>query len=668
MSSSIMSNFTSQLLNNNNNNTNEEEDETEEAHNHNITPPDYSIYAIDSPPPDYITLEDTTCLQQKSIDNVTTQSCHDHISFLYSIHVILETIPQSLRYLYLCRAETRYIQWLRLLQREKPSFQSIQNMMIPPMDVMFCWYVHMLSPYRYYDDLIKNNWEFVYNYPLPLEKARDVKTKSYSGKDPLSERFWCAFIPSEPYELTLEVLQEDNERLYTCYFCHETQNSSWEEYCEMRINSKKSILCKHCGSINSCETISAYQFIKDFLNSTRKQVSLKGIMVDCNGNKAKLNTTESAAMYLMSQLVQEHQQQPIFDESMLNSSEVCQWSIVYKHLKRVNKRLERFRKGTWDVLLTITKTCYFHIISPLCIDLIQAAGRQYDFITKLVATDWPKISTLRFAIRRYGLFLHLIKQEPSLMAIPTLDIDVCWHTHMISSPKQYARYCMHVFGHLLNHNDALLEKSFLHGLESTATTWHNYFGSKIDEPYTTCPSTLSLLPPTSSSSTLPLLGKWVKQKQSVLNKKGIATKITTMDIYLNDDLNFINNKSQLTNQYETTNNNDNNIDNNDNENNNGSNPTTALLLSRYESPPPLPIPLVDMTHSVSTTTSSSFISSPSLSTKQKHDLFLASMTTIALHHQKSVNTCFGCYMNEQESSHVSYYGFIGNITGDSLIL
>jgi hypothetical protein len=105
----------------------------------------------------------------------------------------------------------------------------------------------MLSPFRYHDDLIRNSWEHVFNYPLPLEKAvsrssqynrksqltpfflrlqREVKTKSGTGKDPLSERFWAVFVPDEPYELDLEELRQD-DRVFTCVFCHESQPSTW---------------------------------------------------------------------------------------------------------------------------------------------------------------------------------------------------------------------------------------------------------------------------------------------------------------------------------------------------------------------------------------------------------------------------------------------------------
>ncbi|KAI8337644.1 hypothetical protein BC941DRAFT_452475 [Chlamydoabsidia padenii] len=296
-----------------------------------LAPPDYSLFAITTPPPDYLTLEDqTTChlglQQQKQYKLVTTpprsvtsRSCHDLISFLYSVDQMLKSIPQGLQRVYMCRAELRYIRWLQVLQREKPSHIVISNMIIPPLDVMLCWYAHMLSPYRYRDDLIRNSWEHVFNYPLPLFKTREVKTRSGTGRDPLSERFWLTFLPDEPYDLDLNELNND-ERTFTCVFCQESQPSTW------------------------------------------------GLMLDSDGQRAKSNTEKGIKVQLMARFMKFHDNDPVFTSSMLTSSTTCNWNNTLRLLKSV-RQLEDM---TWCILLDMVKSSYVGIVTPLCIDLVQA--------------------------------------------------------------------------------------------------------------------------------------------------------------------------------------------------------------------------------------------------------------------------------------------------------
>lgn len=124
--------------------------------------PGYSIYEPTTPPPDYLALveDQSTCnldtedqeqqpLQRNSIalpspQSVNIQSCHDLISFLYSVsHMLEKAIPQALQRVYICRAELRYIRWLQLLQREKPNYGSVSETILPPLGKHGTLYMHI---------------------------------------------------------------------------------------------------------------------------------------------------------------------------------------------------------------------------------------------------------------------------------------------------------------------------------------------------------------------------------------------------------------------------------------------------------------------------------------------------------------------------------------------
>lgn len=48
------------------------------------------------------------------------------------------------------------------------------------------------------------------------------------------------------------------------------------------------------------------------------------------------------------------------------------------------------------------------------------------------------------SLNRYNEFLQFIK-ESDRVCVPTLDMDLFWHTHRLS-PVAYEKYCLHYVG------------------------------------------------------------------------------------------------------------------------------------------------------------------------------------------------------------------------------
>ncbi|TGZ83493.1 hypothetical protein EX30DRAFT_393099 [Ascodesmis nigricans] len=76
--------------------------------------------------------------------------------------------------------------------------------------------------------------------------------------------------------------------------------------------------------------------------------------------------------------------------------------------------------------------------------LPSAILRQYTFITKmhhLLFLRSPTLpSTLHRATTRYTRFIDLFRLHPGETMVPTLDIDLIWHTHQLS-PMRYRVFC-----------------------------------------------------------------------------------------------------------------------------------------------------------------------------------------------------------------------------------
>lgn len=76
------------------------------------------------------------------------------------------------------------------------------------------------------------------------------------------------------------------------------------------------------------------------------------------------------------------------------------------------------------------------------IDLVGAVLRQGSFVTKMYNLNWTQPDffareddeiALQHAVARYHAFLDLLSSSPVSFFVPTLDIDLVWHTHQLMS-------------------------------------------------------------------------------------------------------------------------------------------------------------------------------------------------------------------------------------------
>lgn len=140
----------------------------------------------------------------------------------------------------------------------------------------------------------------------------------------------------------------------------------------------------------------------------------------------------------------------------------------------------------------------------LSIDLVAASLRQREFARKITGPGCHGIDApfpLANAATRYHKFLLLmnrdlhdpeefdaalkeegggtrLKKKPHL--VPTLDIDLCWHTHQLF-PVGFRQWCVSHLGRAINHDDTIGKGSLEAGLRATSLAWHHAY----QEGYTT---------------------------------------------------------------------------------------------------------------------------------------------------------------------------------------
>ena len=122
---------------------------------------------------------------------------------------------------------------------------------------------------------------------------------------------------------------------------------------------------------------------------------------------------------------------------------------------------------------------------PLNRRLADAVKRQVAFVDQMDAQLWirsPALAgTLQRAGARYARFLRLLQLYPGTTLVPTLDVDLAWHTHQLSHHAYRAAVEARV-GRFVDHDDKIGRATLDDGMAATEKLWRVRFG----EEYRVC--------------------------------------------------------------------------------------------------------------------------------------------------------------------------------------
>ena len=118
-------------------------------------------------------------------------------------------------------------------------------------------------------------------------------------------------------------------------------------------------------------------------------------------------------------------------------------------------------------------------------DLLGSTRRQGTFLWHVSAPCFQDDAFLKQGVEQYFKFLTLKRENGDLPLVPTFQIDLMWHTHMLGSLVKYNRDCLDVRGERFHHDDSFddrtpdapLDRAF----KATAALWKKVY----DEEYAT---------------------------------------------------------------------------------------------------------------------------------------------------------------------------------------
>jgi hypothetical protein len=127
---------------------------------------------------------------------------------------------------------------------------------------------------------------------------------------------------------------------------------------------------------------------------------------------------------------------------------------------------------------------YWENFSPFALDLCGAIMRQGIFVEKMVKIDWLHSPSARQTMVRllakYRRFFDIMSAHPTKVAVPTLDVDLAWHTHQLS-PIAYYAYSLSRAGKFIDHDDKMDEDKLSTAFEWTSKTYQAKYGEVYSE-------------------------------------------------------------------------------------------------------------------------------------------------------------------------------------------
>ncbi|EMD39261.1 hypothetical protein CERSUDRAFT_112923 [Gelatoporia subvermispora B] len=365
------------------------------------------------------------------------------------------------------RAVGRFQRWLTKVSVQ--DTQEWEEKDIPPLDVLMVWHAYMLHPRWYAEDcerlplsgkLKTLNDQFmraavILRHSLP-SKQSDTRNKHWTT---------LTGLPFDPIEAVKQAYFEEIQ----CPMCQAVLKAPYKNdaraystrgYAQARF----SITCTSCNFDVTKERVGLSRFITDLIKDTGANTSsnetgctyLAGTLLSSSGrfdrafahrvkNEILASATFKASGRLDSQETSSlGQAGGIHEARNRDLQEQCEYSLE-KAQTKLKTALKPGDAWIADRIISAYKTD-----RPFSIDLGAAIVRQGSFTDKMKASGWTKRgyfnkkereALLRVAVARYCGFLDIMYAAPTSFFVPTLDIDLVWHTHQLWDSNTGATAC-----------------------------------------------------------------------------------------------------------------------------------------------------------------------------------------------------------------------------------
>ncbi|CAG8492422.1 11672_t:CDS:2 [Dentiscutata erythropus] len=190
---------------------------------------------------------------------VNSETLNAHLNLLINFKALEQNFPlMDMRYF--LRAQERYILWLKLLEKYSENYEKKDFISIPPIDVCYIWHAHCLSPFKYYEDMLRL-YPTLLKLNFPLQKLNDIWNTGSNFVDKKSQKIW------EEFTGTPWVLDTSDKSEFTiiCPWCNTSNKIKSDSYVKIMKEKSMNQYCANCSVELSADTLSAKRFYDDIV-------------------------------------------------------------------------------------------------------------------------------------------------------------------------------------------------------------------------------------------------------------------------------------------------------------------------------------------------------------------------------------------------------------------
>ena len=371
---------------------------------------------------------------------------------------------------------------------------TLLDQLLPPLDVIMVWHSFLLSPRSFYDNCVRNDILSFGMFPLPLKKISESienATFEYCPSKNLKDRY-LEIIRS--FTSDSEDLAYDNDNIsmfeqslsITCPCCEETiltdvpyTNEASTGFSDKKFSQKINYTKCKCkfNELISHEELRKRQLYSDMTNNKPLPGLFKFFSTVISDKYLRQGDTSKLKEYINSEF-RELGLEGVRSRSLEDIIDYTSKNISYGD--RMRTLLELYQNMN---LIDLS----VHGRLSIWEDLVDRVERQYKFTSKMNEINWlhsPHIEIgLTESTVRYCRFFELLsKYGDQFQLIPTLDIDLIWHTHQLSMHYYFSDCLNCEKGCVIDHD----EKIELTKLDEYFDRTDSLYKERYGEEYSIC--------------------------------------------------------------------------------------------------------------------------------------------------------------------------------------
>ena len=377
-------------------------------------------------------------------------------------------------------------------------------------DVLMVWHSYMLNPRRFLEDCIRNGRMAFWQTGLPwvaVDASIDNESFAYTCSKEARHHFetetglsWentnqsPAIQPKCP-----KCYKEVNLAWTSCtsgtHWKTETPGESGSGYADKDFQEP----CSSCSLVLDHEVLRSQKFRADVKALLMDDVPMPGTVLNIEGERSSMLqaichniltsltglpevTAGKGRLNRETQYPNQLIKEPELGRSIIEVTDMKWHSSVSISTIRAliesamtqGPRLMRKEK----ISIRRMMSSYWDNSSVFSIDLVGAVIRQGCFVDKMHSIDWihspAASSTMMRLIEKYGRYFDIMAHYPKKVAVPTLDVDLAWHTHQLS-PRSYYTYSVAKTLVFIDHDDKIDENKLSDAFEWTSKTYQKMF-------------------------------------------------------------------------------------------------------------------------------------------------------------------------------------------------